>query len=773
MSLEHFRPFLRALLEDYLRHAEAEAEQERLVVTRPMDFTGTGYPSTAEKTLRTEKVPEILKEVLEDKQEPSASPTSAVMPETPTAAAVDPIPAQELPEPPLAPKPSVEPCPIPPRRRSSPAPAKSEPKALPKDSPAPKPKRSMSAKGTASSSSVPRKASASPARTTSTKPTKPTPPLKDSLQEVYANLPDLMDLLPQEDPFESTVNIFGSARDALKRLRGLCDELGDTCFVDPDFGPSTKDPTGKKALIPNGALPAEAFENFPGHDQVLWQRPQEAWPKHHFCGELAEVKPGVFGDAWFLGALCSLSLSEEELFGNPSGYEEPLGIYPRAFWDSEFRRRGLYCFRFSTQGQWRYVVVDDCLPFNGKNSKALFSHSLGLDATPQLWIALMEKAYAKLHGAYFSLWLGFVDDALEDLTSWPSEKLQISKFTKSEGRGKDPAELWSTLLREKDASLICLRADAGQVSEKSELVHVEPQSIHLDARPEAGAFCTGIFRNWAYPILCLREAPSEVPSEGAEVLQFLRLRSFVGSWHGLWGDQDLNWSQASPELVDNLQVKIPASFVHACSRGAQDDGVHHSMLRPFLPLHTLNRAEHDGTFVMRFDDWMTVYSHVLLRHRLPEEAGWNRLQLQSSWSKERCGGTPIPVMQPVLATLKSWARNPQCRLVLEADFDVEVFLTLHQPDARLKGDSSFPFEDQLRQIFVCIMDMDGVEERLEVFDKTRIVRHQGSSAASLLSRRRSVLLRTKLESPGTYAIIPSIWEPELPEGEEVAWRQER
>lgn len=57
--------------------------------------------------------------------------------------------------------------------------------------------------------------------------------------------------------------------------------------------------------------------------------------------------------------------------------------------------------------------------------------------------------------------------------------------------------------------------------------------------------------------------------------------------------------------------------------------------------------------------------------------------------------------------------------------------------------------------------MDGVEgERLSIFDKKRIVRQRnGSSAASLLSRRRSVLLRTRLASPGTYAAreFESFW----------------
>lgn len=561
MSLAHFKPFLRSLLEDYVAKAEQRehTESQTFLVTQPLDFTGTGYPDSAGFPARGEK-PEPPSRIVTSVElsspprssAPEPSPSSTLeAPEVAKAAEVPHIPSPPAP----APKPSIQACPIPApetRRRSPPPLAKAEPRVS-RDSPSakPGPKRSLSAKGNTNSGNTPRKASTSPSAAPRSS-NKPAPSVqKDSFHDAFFQLsPDLLELLSEEELADgssapSSPSIFRSAREALQRMRELCQELGDSCFVDPDFGPTVKDPTGRKSLIPvDAVLPAEAFQQFPGHDQVSWLRAHEVWPKgHHFCGELAEVRPGVFGDAWFLGALCSLSLSEMELFGHPSGYEEPLGVYPRVFWDPEFRRRGLYCFRFSSQGQWSYVVVDDCLPFHRKTSKPLFSYAVGLDTLPHLWIALIEKAFAKLHGAYFSLWLGFVDDALEDLTSWPTEKLQVSKFTKgNDGKRKDPGEFWSTLL-EHNASMICLRADAGDGTDKSDMVHVDPQSIHLDAR-EVGSFCTGIFRNWAYPILCLR-ACDLGDSDGldqppAPPVRFIRLRSFMGGWHGPWGDQDLN-----------------------------------------------------------------------------------------------------------------------------------------------------------------------------------------------------------------------------------------
>lgn len=71
---------------------------------------------------------------------------------------------------------------------------------------------------------------------------------------------------------------------------------------------------------------------------------------------------------------------------------------------------------------WRYVIIDDRLPCKKSSNRPYFATCNKLN---ELWVPLIEKAYAKLHGCYSSLISGLYDDAIDDMTGLASEKIKL------------------------------------------------------------------------------------------------------------------------------------------------------------------------------------------------------------------------------------------------------------------------------------------------------------------------------------------------------------
>lgn len=89
------------------------------------------------------------------------------------------------------------------------------------------------------------------------------------------------------------------------------------------------------------------------------------------------------------------------------------GVYPPIF--HRFRQKGLYVIRIFKNFNWIYVIIDERIPINIESRQPVFGHCKD---PHELWVALIEKAYAKMHGCYENLISGYVDEGIQELTGF-------------------------------------------------------------------------------------------------------------------------------------------------------------------------------------------------------------------------------------------------------------------------------------------------------------------------------------------------------------------
>ncbi|XP_059055293.1 calpain-C-like isoform X2 [Achroia grisella] len=141
----------------------------------------------------------------------------------------------------------------------------------------------------------------------------------------------------------------------------------------------------------------------------VWKRPREIFMEPTFITmdnrDTFDVVSGKLGDRWMVSCLGMLYQAKGLLF-----HTVPVD---QAFDESYC---GVFRFRIWWCGQWKEVMVDDKLPTI--NDRLVFVHS---SHSPQVWAALLEKAYAKLHGSYEALKYGNLLDGLADMTGGITE----------------------------------------------------------------------------------------------------------------------------------------------------------------------------------------------------------------------------------------------------------------------------------------------------------------------------------------------------------------
>jgi calpain-15 len=130
-----------------------------------------------------------------------------------------------------------------------------------------------------------------------------------------------------------------------------------------------------------------------------------------------DVRQGSVGDCWFLSAVASVA-------------ERPELI--RALLDDSEWAQGKVTWRLFVDGDWARVSVDTFLPTLdeaeiAKMSKKEVQLKAGMKfARPngsKVWVPLLEKAVAKVHGSYLAISGGWPEESFRFLTGAPVHKV--------------------------------------------------------------------------------------------------------------------------------------------------------------------------------------------------------------------------------------------------------------------------------------------------------------------------------------------------------------
>lgn len=117
--------------------------------------------------------------------------------------------------------------------------------------------------------------------------------------------------------------------------------------------------------------------------KIEWKRASELKPNCQVFVDgvkPTDIRQGAIGNCYFLASLAALS-------------EFPKLIAAR-FYTRETNKAGIYLMSFYVNGVEYPVVVDDWMPI--VNGDSVFAKTVG----GELWVFLMEKAWAKLQGSY-------------------------------------------------------------------------------------------------------------------------------------------------------------------------------------------------------------------------------------------------------------------------------------------------------------------------------------------------------------------------------------
>jgi len=279
---------------------------------------------------------------------------------------------------------------------------------------------------------------------------------------------------------------------------------GSAAWTDPLFKPE------KSSLCPidkNGkwVLPEDVIDSdIKGWDKIIWARAEEILDTQNYKifekGTSAnDINQGNIGDCYFLSAIASLCKF-------PKLIDRLFHIKTK----TKQHEYGIYIF---INGLWELVLIDDYFPC--KENSVFKKFVFGSSKDNELWLSLLEKAWAKINGSYAKIGCGGTPNEVFDvLTEAYSEYYTVNKNNKD--------DLWKKMIDAKQKGYVMTAGTSGDV-----------HNLPIEEM--------GLSPSHAYTVLDLHDINGE---------KVMRLRNPWG-----YGEYSGDWSDTSKKWTEELKIK--------------------------------------------------------------------------------------------------------------------------------------------------------------------------------------------------------------------------
>ena len=252
--------------------------------------------------------------------------------------------------------------------------------------------------------------------------------------------------------------------------------------------------------------------------------------------EPADIRQGRIGDCYFLGAVATTAMHPR--------------LIKNLFVPSAYNEYGIYQIRLFYNGKWQEIIVDDLIAMcvsskieskTRSNLAPLFARSVDVE---ELWVMLLEKAYAKLHNSYEAIeGAHSIREAFEHLTGGWSDAVELKPY--AEGK-EDPYLFFSSLVEWKKSRHLMATSTASDND--------------LDFEHGLMPNDDGIVPKHAYSILDVRLIPNEDDPD-LPPHHLIKLRNTWGKteWLGKYSDSWDGWTDTMKKKV-NLVNRDDGAF---------------------------------------------------------------------------------------------------------------------------------------------------------------------------------------------------------------------